>query len=69
MTGCGRTGVALGGIGIALGGTADMAPGVAPFRENSAVSLKYQIKAPPPTTTVKTRRTKSSPRQDFMGGL
>jgi hypothetical protein len=41
----------------------------APFRENSAVLLKYQIKAPPPTTTVKTSRTKSSPRQDFMGGL
>ena len=62
MAGCGRT-------GVALGGTADVAAGVAPFRENSVVLLKYQIKAPPPTTTVKTSRTKSSPRQDFMGGL
>ncbi len=58
-----------GSTGTAFGGTPDVAAGVGDFRENSDVSLKYQIKAPPPTTTVKTRRTKSSPRQDFMGGF
>jgi hypothetical protein len=54
---------------MAFGGTAEVAAGAGDFRENSAVSLRYQIKAPPPTTTVKTRRTKSSPRHDFMGGF
>jgi hypothetical protein len=71
------TGIATGGLpvadlagltGIARGGTDEVAFGTAPLRLNSVVSLKYQIKAPPPTTRVKMRRVMSRPRQDFMRG-
>jgi hypothetical protein len=48
---------------------ADAAAGAFPARENSALELRYQIKAPPPMTMVKTRRVTSSPRQDFMDGV
>jgi hypothetical protein len=69
------TGIATGGLpvadlagltGIARGGTDEVAFGTAPLRLNSVVSLKYQIKAPPPTTRVKVRRVMSRPRQDFI---
>ena len=36
------------------------------FRENSDVLLRYQIKAPPPTTAAKVNKTMRMPRQDFM---
>jgi hypothetical protein len=40
--------------------------GLESTRENSAVSLKYQINAAPPTTSVKTSRVNSMPTNDFM---
>ncbi len=42
--------------------------GGGPVREKSEVSLRYQIKALPPITRVKTEMMKSRPRQDFMFG-
>jgi hypothetical protein len=38
----------------------------APLRENSEVLLKYQIRAPPPITATKVKKTSRMPRQDFM---
>ena len=45
-----------------MGGTG----GAVPFLENSEVVLKYQIRAPPPTTATKVKKTMRMPRQDFM---
>ena len=40
-----------------------------PVRVNSAVSLRYQIAAPPPITRMNDSRTNSMPKQDFMSGF
>lgn len=73
--GAGATGTARGGvagIGTARGGGAkdeDDEVAVTSLRENSAVSLRYQINAPPPITATKVKKTSRMPRQDFMGGF
>ena len=62
--------VALGGVfvpgTIALGGKSEGVPVTAPFRVNSAVLLRYQIKAPPPMTATSVEKTSRMARQDFM---
>ena len=72
----GTTGVAFKGLpwlgtGVARGGGApgEDEAGAASLRENSAVSLRYQISTPPPMTVTKVKKTSRMPRQDFMAGF
>lgn len=51
---------------VALGGKLVDVSAPAPFRENSAVLLKYQINAPPPMTATRVKKTSKMLRQDFM---